>query len=34
MGDILIMIAVFYVGRAVLRALWGGFKASDYRRDR
>jgi len=34
MGDILIMIVVFYVGRVVLRALWGGFKASDYRRDR
>lgn len=24
MGDILIMIVVFYVGRVVLRALWGG----------
>lgn len=34
MGDILIMIVVFYVGRAILRALWGGFKATDYRRDR
>lgn len=34
MGDILIMIVVFYVSRTVLRALWGGFKASDYRRDR
>ena len=34
MGDILIMIVVFYVGRVVLHALWGGFKASDYRRDR
>ncbi len=34
MGDILIMIVVFYVGRVVLRALWGAFKASDYRRDR
>lgn len=34
MGDILIMIVVFYVGRVVLRALWGDFKASDYRRDR
>ncbi len=34
MGDILIMIAVFYVGRVILRALWGGFKATDYRRDR
>ena len=34
MEDLRIVIAVFYVGRIILRALWGGFSASDYRRDR
>ena len=34
MKDLLIFFIVFYVLKIVLRALWGGFKASDYRRDR
>ena len=34
MKDLLIFFVVFYVLKIVLRALWGGFMASDYRRDR
>lgn len=34
MKDLLIFFIVFYVLKIVLLALWGGFKASDYRRDR
>lgn len=34
MKDLLIFLVVFYVLKIILRALWGGFKASDYRRDR
>lgn len=34
MKDLLIFFIVFYVLKIVLCALWGGFKASDYRRDR
>lgn len=34
MKDLLIFFVVFYVLKIVLRALWGGFNASDYRRDR
>ena len=34
MEDILILIAVFFVWRIVLKAIWGGWSANDYRRDR
>lgn len=34
MGDILIFLAVLYVGKIILKALWGGWTSNDYRRDR
>ena len=34
MKDLLIFFVVFYVLKIVLRALWGDFKASDYRQKR
>ena len=32
--EILVIIAVFWVVGKILKGLWGGFRKSDYRRDR
>ena len=32
--EILVIIAVFWVEGKILKGLWGGFRKSDYRRDR